>query len=79
MTKRKNNIDLPIRMISLIIGIIGSCFLIVYSFRWEDLGIGVDILGFDISKWFFAFLLVISGIIFSTLIKSALLGKWKLD
>ena len=79
MAKKKSKLELGKRLSILIFGSIGSMFIIVYSFRWEELGINADMIGFDVTKWFFAFLLVISGIIFSTLIKSGLLGEWKLD
>jgi len=81
MAKRnyKNKLDLGKRIAILTFGLIGSMFIIVYSIRWEELGFNTDMIGIDITKWFFAFMLVISGIIFSTLVKSGLLGQWKLD
>lgn len=79
MAKKNKYLPFAQRLILLIVGLFGSCALIIYSLRWEDLGINIDVLGKDISQWFFAGMLVICGIIFSTLLKSALLGKWRLD
>lgn len=78
--KSKNNkIELGKRFALLIIGFIGSCTLILYSFNWENTGLTISFMGYEISAWFFAFLLVCGGIIFTTFIKSAIYGEWKLD
>ena len=62
-----------------IIGIIGSMCLIIYSINYQDYDLIITAFGINITKWFFAFIIVILSIIFGTITKSALLGKYRLD
>lgn len=68
-----------IRIFSGIVGFVILIFLFVYSFRWESIGIEFSAFGYDISNYAWATLLILSGILASTLFKSALIGKWRVD
>lgn len=77
MTKKKLSIENRLALI--ITGLIGSMVLIVYSLEWVKNDIGFSFLGFDITEWTLAFITVVCGLLFATMLKSGLLGKWKLD
>lgn len=53
--------------------------LMIYSFRWEDTGLTVDFIGVDVSVYALAFVYVIIGLIGSSLVKSAILGRLAVD
>lgn len=84
MAKRKTNnqnkeMELIKRIALLIIGMGGLIILFIYSFDLSQSEIFVNIFGYNITTYFFAGLLIILGILFSTILKSGLLGKWRLD
>lgn len=77
--KRKTELNPFARLFLFIIGMAGAIILIIYSIRWEALPISFSAMGNDITIIAFAGILVLASIIFYTLIKSAILGEWKLD
>ena len=69
----------PIRLILGLIGFGIMLFFFVYSFRWEDFGIDFSILGVNISVYAYASFAILAGIVGSSLFKSAILKKGKID
>lgn len=78
MTKSKP-VKPGIRVLAFMVGMGIAIFLIVYSIRWEDLPIQLTMAGSNVTPWAMAGIIVLFGIVAGTLIKSALLGKWRLD
>ena len=78
MTKTKK-MPMEKRIGLILIGLVGSMCLIVYSFSLNSNELGFNFMGYDISVWVFAFLTILLGLIFATMLKSGLIGKWKLD
>lgn len=72
----KTKLDLPTRIIIIFIGFVGAISIILFG--W-DIDFNAEFLGYPITKIFMASMIVILGIIFSSLIKSGILGKWKID
>lgn len=67
------------RLLFFIIGMTGAVVLLVYSIRWEDLPFSFTLGGMNVTPWAMAGFLVLASIGFYTLIKSSLLGEWRLD
>ena len=54
--------------------------LIIYSVNWDDLPVQFTLVGGRvITVYVMASILVMTGIMATTLIKSGIYGKWKLD
>lgn len=84
MTKRKSKnaiekMSLTQRIIVLISGITGLIFLFIYSYKFTESDIFISFFGYNITTYAFAGLIIIVGIMFSSLFKSGLRGKWSLD
>lgn len=85
MTKYKSKkqvnktVSLPMRITLMIIGMTGLIFLFVYSINLEIINANVNIFGYNITTYFYAGLVIITGLIFSSLLKSGFLGRWKMD
>lgn len=81
MVKKKSNkkMELSHRLILLITGMVGLIILFIYSLDLTQSEIFVNFFGYNITTYFLAMLLIILGILFSTLLKSGLLGDWRLD
>lgn len=77
--KQSGEIELFKRISLIIIGMTGLIILFIYSFDLSQTEIFVNIFGYNITTYFFACMLIILGILFSTVLKSGLLGKWRLD
>lgn len=67
------------RLILFLIGAGILSTLMIFSFRWEDTGITFDFVGLDISVYALAFVYVLMGLVGSSLIKSAILGRMAID
>lgn len=82
MVKNKFNTVLKNPFMRLVIGIIGFAvllFLTVFSFRWEDFGIEFSGLGINISAYFYASIMILAGIIGTSMLKSAIEKRGKID
>jgi len=78
MTNQK--IDNPLlRLILVIFGITGLVFIVLYSFNFDKLGFEFTALGYDITEIFVATIVILVGILFSTLFKSGIFGQWIVD
>lgn len=78
-TYRKKKLNPALRIFYLISGVFIASALIIFSFRWEDLPIRFTMAGLDITPYAMAPLVVLTGILASTLTKSAFLGKYEAD
>lgn len=67
------------RLMYFIIGMAGAIVLLVYSIRWEDLPFTFTLSGVNVTAWTMAGFLVLASMGFYTLLKSSLLGEWRLD
>jgi hypothetical protein len=67
------------RIIYFVLGLIIASALIVYAVSWNNLPFTMSMIGVSINQWVIAGIMVLIGIFASTLIKSALLGKTRLD
>lgn len=76
MTKKINPV---LRLIMFIIGMAGAVIMLVYSIRWEDIPIAFTLGGYNITVYAISGLLVMGGFAFHSLIKSGILGEYKLD
>jgi len=76
---QKENINIIKRIVLLITGLGGLIILFIYSSDFVNSGIDVNVIGYNVTTYFFAGFIIILGLIFSTLFKSGLLGKWRLD
>lgn len=79
MVKQNKNINLFERIVLLVIGMGGLIVLFIYSYDFTETDLFINMFGYNITTYFFAGLLIILGLLFSTILKSGLLGKWKLD
>lgn len=61
------------------IGLTIAVFILLYSFRFTDFPVQVTMIGQNVTAIFMGVIIVLSGIVAGTLIKSGILGKWKLD
>ncbi len=75
----KTILGLPTRIIFFILGIIIASIILVYSFQWDLLPFTVVWFGFDVTPYALASFIVLLGILASTLIKSGITGKKKID
>lgn len=67
------------RIVIFIIGMTLAVFLLLYSFVWAEFPIQVTALGYNVTNIFMACMIVLLGIVAGTLIKSGVLGVWRLD
>lgn len=67
------------RFLYLLLGFVISMILLVYSFNWEKLPFSFAFMGNDITPYVLAFLIVVLGLLASTLIKSGFKGKREFD
>ena len=67
------------RILYFVIGIIMASALIVYAVSWNNLPVTLSLIGVEINQWVVAGFMVLIGILASSLIKSAILGKTRLD
>lgn len=73
-------LSMPKRLTVLIAGFVIAILLLIYSINWDTLGLNITFAGeIGITRWVLASIVVTMGIIASSLIKSGLIGKWKLD
>lgn len=77
--KRSKKLSLTMRLIYISFGVLVASMLILFSFRWEDLPITINSAGIDITPYALAPILVLTGILASSLTKSALIGEKELD
>jgi len=77
--KQKETLSPGMRTIYFIVGSVLATALVLFSFRWEDIGIGFEFVGTNINVVVFAFATVLVSIFAGTLLKSALLGQKRLD
>lgn len=75
----KKELELSTRVIYLFVGLITASLLIVFSFRWEALPIRFTITGVDVTSYVVAPIIVLVGVLASTLTKSAFTGKYEID
>ena len=62
-----------------LIGLSIAVFLFIFSFDYETLPFQINAVGYNITTFAFATFVIITGIIAGTLIKSGVLGKYRLD
>ena len=76
---RRVKLSSPMRVLAFIVGMTLAIGLLVYSIRWEDLPIQINMAGQDVTVYALAGFLVLIGIMAHTMIKSGLLGEMRLD
>ena len=67
------------RILLFVVGMALAVFLMLWVVNWNDLPFQFVVSGQVVTPYFMASLVVIAGILATTLIKSGILGKWKLD
>lgn len=75
----KKKLNPALRLFYLISGVFIASALLIFSFRWEDLPFRFTLAGMDITPYAMAPLIVLVGILASTLTKSAFMGKYEAD
>jgi len=73
------NLDPIVRIAVFSTGMALAVFLLLYSFKWAEFPIQVTAAGQNVTDVFMGVMVVLVGILGGTLIKSGLLGKWRLD
>ena len=81
MVKKKNNIKVSIgnRIALFFIGLAIAVFIFIFTFDYENLPFEISIIGYNITTVAFVSFIVLTSILSGSLIKSALLGKYRLD
>ena len=80
MAKKKNTkMGLGKRIFLFSFGIVLASTLLIFSFQWQLLPFTITALGYDITPYALAGILVLTGVFASTLIKSGIRGKAELD
>jgi len=67
------------RMILFIAGLVMASSLIVYGITWNNVPMILSFLGIQINQWVIASLMVFIGILSASMMKSAILGTYRLD
>lgn len=75
----KEKLRASYRLIFFIIGLGGLIFVAVYSINWDVWPLPISLGGANVTIHFWVAILILGGIIFSSLLKSALVGKNKID
>ena len=67
------------RVFYFIVGLITASGIVVYGVSWLTPPFNLSLIGMTLNQWISAALIVLAGIFAGSLIKSAILGKTKLD
>ena len=75
----KQKLSAMTRIFYFVFGIIIASALIVYGINWNNPDYNLSMIGFEMNQWISAGIMVLIGILAGTMIKSAILGKNRLD
>ena len=72
-------LSFPIRLLYFIVGMVLATAIIIYGVTWANPIFDLSVVGVSVNTWITAAFIVLIGIFAGTLIKSAILGKNRLD